>query len=148
MNQWSTRTVLTILSLISLTLLMPSTGFGGAETPCGGTGFVLPAYLGNITAEWVPQCETSTSGCVLLYGVLKSTERDYKDITITRKEPKVRPNLDQVSFLSLQPANLLFLQYGLSFDWQGKCYGVSSANDLSYQSETLFTVDVVVMEIN
>jgi len=74
MNQRSTRTVLIILSLISLTLLMPSTGFGGAEPLAAGRG--CPArLLGNITAEWVPQCETARQAAFSLRGVEEYRKR-------------------------------------------------------------------------
>ena len=150
MNQRSTRSVLIFLSLISLALLIPNTGFGGAE-PCKGTqGFVLPAYFGNLTAQWVSDCGTGPYGCVLMYGNLKSGEIGYKDIIIDKKEPMIillgtsTVPVTQEAFLNIDNS---YLRGMYSFTWQSQCMELSSANNLSYKSETLFTVDVVVMQV-
>jgi hypothetical protein len=157
------RTVFAILLLIPLTLLIPNTGFGGGfepVSPCPSgefPAFVLPPpYMGNLTVEWVPP-DSIFWGGVLIYGELKSVERGRghkNDIIIKRKDQIVIAigtsliPFDQVSFLGLEPANLQFLWGGgYYFNWQSKSFGVSSANDLDYKTETLFTVDVVVMEI-
>lgn len=147
MNRRVARLLLVSLSLIFIILLTPNPGFTGAENPCGGTGFVLPPYLGNVTVKWVPNCYAG-SGCVFGYGVLRGVERGQRDIIIRERDPiLVLTELDQVSFLSLEPVNLLFLQFGISFNWEGRCFGISSAGDLDYKTDTRFTVDVVVMEV-
>ncbi len=144
------RSVLSILLLIPLTLLIPNTGFAGGEEPCSGTGPVLPPYIGTLTVEWVP-CGLTTY-CVVMYGALQGTERGQKEINIEKREPVIiHQDLvegDRVKFLSLQ-AEYITLNY--SFDWEidgyTKCLGFSSASDPKYKTGTLFTVDVVVMEV-
>jgi hypothetical protein len=154
------RSVLTILLLIPFTLLIPAIGFGG-EPPPSGTLLSLPPYIGTLTAEWQPTgtgttCASafwpgvnSPCGNVIIYGKLNCAEKRCKDITITKKKAVTFPTeITQEDFLSLEPTNLLFLQWSWTFPLEGPgtYFAITSANDLSYQSPTLFTVDVVVMQ--
>ena len=157
------KSVLTILALISLMLLIPNIVFGGAEPPpcsTGSPGFILPPpYMGNVTFEWVPpDANIYFWGGVLIYGELKSVGKGHKnDIIIKRKDNIViligaeTVPFDQVSFLGLEPVDLQWktLRYSFSLEIKGvtKNFGASSANDLDYKTDKLFTVDVVVMEI-
>jgi len=154
------KSVLTILALISLTLLIPNTGFGGGEPPsCGSNvpAFVLPAYMGNLTLEWQYKSTYACSryfpgnypcGDVILYGNLNCAERGCKDINITKKKAiTISSGVAQVDFLGLEPSDLLVFGTGGYITWMDKYFGVSSANNLDYKTDKLFTVDVVVMEI-
>jgi hypothetical protein len=156
------KSVLTILSLISLTILIPNTGFGG-EPPPPGKQLSLPPYIGNLTVEWHP---TGTSTCsnflfpeyapgthpcgeVIIYGELNCAEKRCRDITITKRKAITYPKeITQGDFLSLGPTDLTFRGFSflLPLGGPGTFFWVTSADDLIYQTETLFTVDVVVME--
>jgi hypothetical protein len=146
------RSMVTILLLIPLTLLIPNSGFAGGEEPClGTTGPLLPPYIGTLIVEWVPVCDTGTN-CVVMYGTLNGTQKGQKDIHIKKREPVIiqqnLPSEARVRFLSLQAEDI---KYGYSFHWQIdgqlKCLGATSASDPEYKTGTLFTVDVVVMEV-
>jgi hypothetical protein len=135
---------LAVLLLIPFLFLVPNIGFSSGEPCSGTTGYVLPPYLGSIIVEWVPVCDVGT-GCVLFFGEFRSVERRQKDIIIKKKEPIIMATgIDQTVFLSLESADLRF---NYSFNWQGQCLQVSSANNLDFKSGTAFTVDVVVMAV-
>jgi hypothetical protein len=141
-------------------LLIPNIGFGGAEPPpCSGQNvFVLPAYMGNITLEWQYKYTGNCSqyfpgnypcGDVILYGSLNCAERGCKDINITKKKAiTLKSDVAQVDFLGLEPTSLLVFGGGSYITLNSKNFGVSSANDLDYKTDKLFTVDVVVMEVD
>ena len=134
------RLVLTILLLIPLTLLIPNNGFSGAGEPCpGDTGYFMPAYFGTVTAEW-------NDGDVSIYGSLICGERNCTNINIKKEQRIVIANgVSQVNFLSVDSSDIRF---NYSFIWPPiGCLQVSSASNLDYKSQTLFTVDVVVMGV-
>jgi hypothetical protein len=144
MNRRFKRAGLAVLLFIPFLFIVPNIAFSSGE-PCPFiTGYVLPPYLGNVTVEWVPVCEVGP-GCVLVYGTFRGVERGQKDIIIKKREPIVMAaGVDQTIFLSLDSTDLRF---NYSFNWEGQCLQVSSANDPDYKSGTLFTVDVVVMAV-
>jgi hypothetical protein len=75
------KSVITILLIIPLTLLIPNIGFGGGAESCQvTTGPYLPAYFGNITAEWQP------NGDVIIYGRLQCGEKKCDDIIMRKKD--------------------------------------------------------------
>jgi hypothetical protein len=164
------RSVLAIFLFIPLTLLMPAIGFSG-EPPPSGTFPGLPAYMGNVTVEWQSTNTTCYSffysggdpfkvfncGQVIIYGKLNCAHKKCMDKIITKREPiTLRDStgqpipVSQMDFLSLQPTDMSL--HGGYFTWTiplagpGTYFTATSFNDLSYQSETRFTVDVVVME--
>lgn len=155
------KSVLTILLLIPLTLLIPAIGFAG-EPPPEGSSPVLPAYMGNLTVEWQPTGSTCDSnfawpggpfpcGNVIIYGKLDCAEKRCDDIKIPKKNPIYYPlSLAQVDFLSLEAADLplrtTYYAWGLPLAGPNTYFAIMSADNLSYQSETLFTVDVVLMQ--
>ena len=144
------RSVLTILLLIPLAMLIPNTGFAGGEEPCPGAGPVLPPYIGTLTVEWVP-CVPGPN-CVVMYGTLNGTQERQKDIHIKKREPVIiqqnLPSEARVQFLSLQAEEIKFTySFHWQIDGQLKCFGATSASDPEYKTGTLFTVDVVVMEV-
>ncbi|MGA2469011.1 MAG: hypothetical protein ABSH06_32335 [Thermodesulfobacteriota bacterium] len=154
------KSVLTILLLIPLTLLISAIGFAG-EPPPQNSSLVPPAYMGTLTVEWQSAGTTCASnfwpggpytcGDVIIHGRLNCAEKGCKDIIIPKKNPIPFPlPLAQVDFLSLEAADLplrtTYYAWGLSLAGPGTYFAFISANDLNYQSATLFTVDVVVMQ--
>lgn len=145
------RSVLTILLVIPLTLLIPNTGFGGAEgeqPPCEGfTVYVEPPYIGDLTVEWVSVCDIG-SNCVRTYGNLNCTARHCADIIIKKKEPIIMGvEISHLDFLKLGTGlgeNIKGRQVPLP---NGKCFEVINANGQDFNTGNLFVVDVVVMEI-
>ncbi len=138
-----------IWALISLAIVIPSMGYCGGAEPCIGTTYVLPAYFGTLTAEWVSECATSTDGCVLVYGNLRSGETGYRDIIIKKTDAAIIAGTStapifQVDFLALDSSQL---KGNYSFDLPDGCYQFASVNDLTYKSETSFTANVVVMKV-
>ncbi len=158
------RSILTIFLLIPVVLLIPNTGLGG-ESPPSGSLPVLPAYMGDLTVEWQSTHTTCLSsfwggnspcGNVIVYGRLKSAESGFKDIIVTKNNPVTLTHqgtpvaVAQIDFLSLEPADLTprlgALPFGLPLLGPGTICAATSVNNLSYQSETLFTANVVVMQ--
>jgi len=158
------RAILKILLLIPMVFLIPNTGLGG-EPPPEGSLPVLPAYMGDLTVEWQSTNTTCASsfwgvnspcGNIIIYGRLNCAERGCKDIIVTKKKPitltyRALPiPIAQMDFLSLEPTDLTFLRgyqtWAFPLGGPGTYFAASSVNNLSYQSETLFTADVVVMQ--
>jgi hypothetical protein len=141
-----------VLLLMAVFLTIPATllADGGNPAPPAQYKYNPPPYMGNVTVEWEQKCTVNGNsyyeGCVFFTGTLKraGTEGDQCVLTYALWETGVqRAVFSNHTAKDLQGRQLI--GYGLGCSG---LYEIIAAHSLFYNYEyTLFTVDVIVMEI-
>ena len=123
-------------------------GGGNPQPPAGNYQYAPPPYMGNVTVEYAQTCtdqnNISYDGCALLSGTLKKAGKDDEQCVLSRAI--FETGVQFSSFVSHTAKDLQGRQMA-----NVGCYGfyeIIAAHSLFYNIDyTLFTVDVIVMEI-
>jgi len=142
-----TKTALLFSLLMAVFLTIPATLFadGGNPAPPAQYKYVPPPYMGNVTVEWKENCD-GYNGCVFFTGTLKRAGNDGDQWVLTNAlwETGVQyPVFANHTAKDLQGRQII----GYYVSIPG-LYEIIAAHSLFYNVDhTLFTVDVIVMEI-
>jgi len=121
-------------------------GGGNPLPPAGQYKYAPPPYKGNVTVEWVASCNGGYWGCALLTGTL--TKAGNEDIQCVLQDAIFEVGVQPGVFASHTTKDLQGRQIVGAYVGCPGNYEIIAAHSLFYNVDyTLFTVDLIVMEI-